>query len=101
MTGKLFWNQGSNEHGGICDLWDELPDDQQTQYRADPDCKPGCEFKSDAACLRRYTYKDPKFEAGLWDSAPKTLMCPAFTQWNNTELTCQFCHDGGDCNANC
>lgn len=98
---KLFWNSGSTEHGGTCDFYDNLSQDQQTKYRQDGNCKPICAFWVDPSCDRKYWYTDPNLANGIWKDKADMFWCPAGTRFDEGHDTCSFCDEGQACNVGC
>jgi len=101
IADKLFWNKNGTVHGGSCVHWADLTPRLQMKYREDPECKPICEYNPDPTCIRRYTYKNPDFGSGVWDSPPITLECAKETKWSQAAKTCVLCGPADDCTSAC
>jgi len=96
---KLFWNKRGTIHGGSCVHWADLRDDLRSKYREE--CKPICEYKPVGSCIRQYTYKDPSYDDGYWDTPAIILECAKDTKWSQDVQTCVFCGDDEDCKSDC
>jgi hypothetical protein len=101
---ETWWNSNANggAHGGACDFWENLNDEQQDKYRDDPHCPAPplpCYWRPDADCDNKYWWLE---EGQKTNKSEKHLSCPKSPEgislvWNQDTTGCVHCKPEGSC----